>query len=83
MIIYTFTKNGEKLPDLPKRNGLDFKHIRFDSTDLDDLLTIARYRIINYPTSIIVDDKGNVLLKVKGSIPSGYIDRVVNGESGL
>ncbi|MGW8180775.1 MAG: hypothetical protein ACWGQW_18745 [bacterium] len=77
MIIYVFTKNGEKLPTLPQRDGLDFKHIRFDSTDLEDLLTIARYRIISYPTSIIVDDKGNVLLKVKGSIPSSYIDNIV------
>lgn len=80
LAILLFTKNGECPSNLPNRSGLKFKHIRFCSTDLDDLMLVARYRVIDYPMSIIVDDKGNVLLKVKGSIPESYIDNIINSK---
>jgi len=75
--ILTFTKNSSKIPALPQRPGLEFKHVEFESNDLDDLLLIAKYRIINFPTSLIIDDRGKVLLKVKGSISSKYIDSFI------
>jgi hypothetical protein len=62
---------------LPDRQGLEFKHIRFDSTDLEDLMLVAKYRIIDYPTSIIVDGNDKMLLKVKGSIPGSYVDNLM------
>ncbi len=78
MTILLFTKNENKIPSFPKRPGLEFKHIRFETSDLDDLLIIARYRIINFPTSLIIDKRGKILLKIKGSIPSTYIDKFLD-----
>jgi len=78
MIIYTFTRNGTRVPKPPNRKGLDFKHIKFDSTLLDDLMLIAKYRIVDFPTSIIIDDHGKMLLKVRGSIPGNYVDSLLN-----
>jgi thioredoxin-related protein len=76
-MIYVFTKNGEKVPPLPSRPGLQFKHIKFDSTALEDLMLVAKYRVINFPTSIIVDGRGQVLMKVKGTIPDSYVDSLL------
>jgi len=77
MQILSFTRNGSRAPSHPKRPGLDFKHIQFESNDLDDLLLVARYRIINFPTSLIIDTNGKILLKVKGSIPNRYVDNLI------
>ncbi len=74
--IIVFTRNGEKIPKIPERPGLAFQHIRFDSVKLDDLMLIARYRIVNFPTSIIINGNGKILLRVKGSIPGSYVDNV-------
>ena len=77
MQVLVFTKNGRKVPRLPNRPGLDTRHISFGTTLLEELLLIARYRIVNYPTSLIIDNKGKVLLKVKGSIPNSYVNSFV------
>jgi hypothetical protein len=74
MKILLFTANGDSPPAFPRRPGLEFEHIRFETNNLEDLLLIAKYRVINYPTSLIIDDRGKVLLKVKGSIPGNYVD---------
>ena len=73
MQILVFTKGGGKVPNIPTRSGLRSQHIQFETTLLDELLLIAKYRIINFPTSLIIDNKGKVLLKVRGSIPSSYV----------
>lgn len=75
--ILVFTKNSGKVPTCPKRPGLEFEHIQFETNDIDHLLIIARYRIINFPTSLIIDNQGKVLLKVKGSIPAAYMNKVL------
>jgi len=75
MRIIVFTRNGTN-PKFPNRPGLDCKHIRFDTNNLDELLTLAKFRIVNFPTSLILDKRGKILLKVKGSIPNTYIDRL-------
>lgn len=76
MQLIIFTKDDEELPDLSQYKDLRFRHIRFSSTDLDDLLLIAQYRIISYPTSIIINDKGSILLKKKGFISLTYLDEI-------
>jgi len=76
MTILTFTKNGSKAPAFPNRQGLSFRHIKFETNILEDLLLIAKYRIINFPTSLIIDNAGNVLLKVKGAISNKYVDSI-------
>lgn len=75
--VYVFTKNGIKIPQLPDRPGLQLQHVRFDSNKLDDLILVAKYRIINFPTSIIIDGRGKLLLKVKGTIPESYIGSIL------
>lgn len=77
MRIIVFSKNGRKIPKLPNRPGLETKHISFNTSNLEELLLIARYRIINFPTSLIISDTGKVLLKVKGSIPNSYVNSFV------
>lgn len=77
MQLIIFTRGNKKLPSyLSKYKKLNFKHIRFDSTNLDDLLIIAQYRIISYPTSIIVNNKGSILLKKKGFISLTYLNEI-------
>jgi hypothetical protein len=73
--ILLFTKNGSKIPNFPKRPNLKFKHIRFETNNLDDLLTIAKFRIINFPTSLIINGRGKILLRIRGAIPSIYVDK--------
>ena len=79
MKILVFTKKYKDEVDFPQdvREGLNVEHISFDSTKLDDLLKIAQYRVINYPTSIILNNKGKVLLKIRGSIPDGYVNNIL------
>ena len=74
MQIVVFTRKNQSIPKFPKRSKLKFRHVIFESTDIDDLRLVALYRIINFPTSIIIDDNNKVLIKVKGSIPGEYVD---------
>lgn len=74
MKVIVFTRNGEKIPQFPDREGLELLHVQFSSSKLDDLLLIAKYRVISFPMSIIVDGRGKVLMKIKGTIPESYVD---------
>ena len=78
MKVIIFTRYGAKLPKYPERPGLEFQHVQFESSNLEDLMVIAKYRILEYPTSIIINKRGQVLLKVKGSIPDRYVDNLLN-----
>ena len=78
MEILIFTRNGDRMPRLPSRPGLDIRHIQFESNSMENLLLVAKYRIINFPTSLIIDNRGKILLKVKGSIPDSYVDNIIN-----
>ena len=78
MKILAFTRDGQKIPNIPLRPGLQFQHIVFESNKLEDLLLVAKYRVVNFPTSLVIDDSGKVLLKVKGSIPEYCLSGVIN-----
>jgi len=75
MTILVFTRNN-KLPKIELRNDLDVRFIDFDSTKLDDLLTIAKYRVVNCPTSLVIDNRGKIMLRVKGVVPRTYLNRL-------
>jgi len=75
--IIVFTKNDGSTPSFPRRSGLEFRHVQFESVELDDLLLIAEYRVIHFPMSIIIDGKGKVLMKVRGAIPDSYVDNLL------
>lgn len=77
MKIIVFTKNNLNTPEFPNRVGLQCQHVSFNSTKLDDLLLIAKYRIVQYPMSLIVDVNGTVLMKIKGTIPDSYVDSLL------
>jgi len=77
MEIITFTRDKENL-SCPVRDGLIFRHVVFNSSKLEDLMLVAKYKIVSYPTSIILDSKGHLLLKVRGTIPDTYIDKFIN-----
>lgn len=79
MEIITFTREKENLT-CPIRDGLIFRHIVFNSSKLDDLMLVAKYKIVSYPTSIILDSKGRLLLKVRGTIPDTYIDNFMDSQ---
>jgi len=64
MRLLMFTRNGTKKLNTPP--GLDFHHIPFESNRLSDLLDIARHRVINFPTSILLNDRGKIVLRVRG-----------------
>jgi hypothetical protein len=78
MQVLVFT-NGHKRPTIPLREGLTIRYISFDTSSLDDLLMIARFRIVTYPTSLIIDNRGKVLLKMHGSVPASYINNLSGG----
>jgi hypothetical protein len=64
MRLVFFTRNGTKPPQAPP--GIEFQHIQFESNKLADLLDIAQYRVINFPTSILLNDKDKVVLRTRG-----------------
>jgi hypothetical protein len=78
MQILIFSKN-EKHPTIPVRPGLSIRYIMFNTNVLEDLLLIARYRILNFPTSLVIDDRGKVLLKMRGTVPTSYINKLCTG----
>ena len=79
MRILLFTKSSTDKIRLPKKvkERLNVEHISFDTTDLDKLLKVAKYRIINFPTSLVIDDNDKILLKIRGSIPGEYADNLL------
>jgi len=79
MQILIFTKKFMQIQDLKLRNGLSIKYVAFESTNIDDLLLIARYRILNFTTSLVIDDRGKVLLKMRGTVPTSYINKLCTG----
>jgi hypothetical protein len=74
--LYVFTKGRQDLPRIPNKEGMEVKHIQFESTRLDDLLLIAKFRIINYPMSVLVDGQDHVLLRMKGALNDRLLDNV-------
>lgn len=74
MKVITFTRSNRKIPSISLRPGLEFQHVTFESSNLDDLLLIAAHKIVDFPTSLVVDGRGKVLLKVRGAIPRYYLN---------
>jgi len=72
MRLLMFTRNGTKVPKTPP--DIEFQHIKFESNKLADLLDIAQYRVINFPTAILLNDKRKVMLRTRG-MPSPTILR--------
>lgn len=54
------------------------EYIPFNTNNLDQLLKIARFRIINFPTSIIIDNRGKVLFRINSIIPNYYITKYLD-----
>jgi len=77
MRVVVFTKDENREINFPTRPGLEFKHIRFETNDLDELLLIASFRVVNFPTSIIIDNKGKLLLKIRGTISEEYLGKYI------
>lgn len=74
MKLIIFTKDGTDVPSIPDDiNNIKIQYVIFNSTNQDQLLLIAKYRIIDYPTSIIINERDEILMKVNGPIPDGYI----------
>ena len=78
MSILIFIRNGAKVPKITIRDNFDIRFISFDSNILEDLLCIARYKVVNFPTSLIINDGGKVLLKMRGFVPRIYINKFFN-----
>lgn len=74
MKILVFTKKGQETPSFPQRPGLEVQHVCFNSSKLDDLMLVAKYRILNYPSTLVIDSRGKVLIKMRGSVPDNYLD---------
>ena len=76
MKIITFIREGQKVPAMPVRPGLETRIVNFDCEKLDELLLIAKFKILTFPTSIIIDDRNRVLLRVRGGVLNIYVDRL-------
>ena len=75
--LYVFSRERYAIPPLPNKEGMEVKHVQFESTKLEDLLLVAKYRIINFPTSVLVDGRDQVLLRMKGILPDRYVDNAI------
>ena len=74
MKILAFYKYGFDFIERPfEIVGIPITYINFDSTELEDLKLVAKYRIVQYPTSILIR-KTKVLFRISGMIPSDYIE---------
>jgi len=78
MQVLIFSKS-DRHATIPGRPGLTIRYIRFNTNVLEDLLLIARYRILNFTTSLVIDDRGKVLLKMRGTVPPSYVNKLCVG----
>ena len=74
MEILVFTRKESNIKFKKVREGLTIRQIPFSSRKLDDLLIIAKHRILNFPTSLVIDGNGKVLLKMHGTVPMSYVN---------
>jgi hypothetical protein len=81
MKILIFNRNGYRpVVSVPTKPNLNIEYVSFESNVLDDLMLVAKYKILNFPTSLIIDNNGKVLLKVKGMLSENYIS-CLSGEN--
>ena len=74
MKILAFHKNGFDFEEKPSEiAGIPVTYVNFDSTELEELKLVAKYRIVQYPTSILLR-KTKVLFRISGMIPLDYIE---------
>ena len=67
---------------LPDINGIICQRVCFNSNNLNDLLLVAKYKIVNFPSSIIIDKKDKLILKMRGNIPIEYLNELLSKELG-
>ena len=68
-----------KNPDKYKYN-VETVFLDFESTKHEDLLIIAKNRIISAPCSLLFSDAGKILLRVNGIAPKTYINKVLESQ---
>ena len=76
-----FNRNMSDDYILPDIKGISCQRICFNSNNLDDLLLVARYGIVNYPSSIIINEKDKLVLKMSGPIPIEYLNELATKEN--
>ena len=59
------------------RKDVGIKVVIFEASNLEDLLLIAKYKIVDFPVSIVIDGNDNVLLRIRGLVSSDVLDNLV------
>jgi len=57
--------------------NVETQFLSFESTRHEDLLVIAKNRIIDVPCSLLLSNTGKILLRVNGIVPKTYVNRMV------
>ncbi len=57
----------------PPKFEIDYQYVDFNSTKLDDLMLIAKYRILDFPTTLVIDLNGKILLRMRGVVSNKQI----------
>lgn len=65
----------EKLSNEPKYSSIEFKEINIDEDD-DDLS--GKYSVRNVPTMLMVDDEGNAIERIVGSVSEASLKQVLD-----
>ena len=65
----------ERLSSEPKYSSIEFKEINIDEDD-DDLS--GKYSVRNVPTMLMVDDEGNAIERIVGSVSEASLKQVLD-----
>ena len=76
--VIIFTKDSKTIPFLPTKDGVEFRHISFNSSKLEDLMVVARHRVLQYPTTIVFDSSGRVILRLSSIVSEPFLEDMIN-----
>lgn len=77
-----FGKTFEKVAEMEKYNGIEFKELDIEN-DEDAELIVEKFGIRNVPTTLILDEEDNLIYKLIGNVSmndfTDVLDKAING----
>jgi thioredoxin 1 len=77
-----FAKTFEKVAEMEKYNGIEFKEMDIESDD-DAELFVEKFGIKSVPTTLILDEEDNLIYKLIGNVSmndfTDVLDKAING----
>jgi thiol-disulfide isomerase/thioredoxin len=79
---HVFGKTFEKVAEMEKYNGIEFKEVDIENDDDAELL-VEKFGVRNVPTTLILDEEDNLIYKLIGNVSmndfTDVLDKAING----